>query len=399
MKKSLCTLLVLSALLALHAAAAPGWAQPKPAHPIAAALQPFVDSHTLAGAVTIVASKDKVLSLETVGYMDVAAKKPMQTDCLFWIASMSKPMTATALMMLVDEGKVKLDDPVEKYLPEFRGQMLLVSQDKDRMALKKPSRPITVRDVLSHTSGLPYMSRVEHKIDTYPLAEAVMSYAMSPLHSEPGTKFEYSNAGINTAGRIIEVVSRLPYEEFMDTRLFKPLGMKDTTFWPSEEQLKRLAKSYTPAAADKGLREIDINQLTYPLANHRRGPSPSGGLFSTATDVSLFCRMILCGGVFEGRRYISEQALREMTSMQAAGGANYGLGWFASRKLRGKGDPLPVGPCGHPGAYSTSMSIDPKAGLITIFMVQHAGFPRPKGDKIGDVFNKAAMDNFGPGKK
>ena len=140
MKKSLYMLLVLSTLLALHAAAGLGWAQAKPQQPIAAALQPFVDSHSLAGAVAVVASKDKLLDLETVGYMDVAAKKPMQTDCLFWIASMSKPMTATALMMLVDEGKVKLDDPVEKYLPEFRGQMLLVSEDKDRTVLKRPSR-------------------------------------------------------------------------------------------------------------------------------------------------------------------------------------------------------------------------------------------------------------------
>ena len=240
------------------------------------------------------------------------------------------------------------------------------------------------------------MSRVEHKIDTYPLAEAVMSYALTPLRTEPGTKFEYSNAGINTAGRIIEVVSGMPYEEFMDKRLFEPLGMKDTTFWPSEEQLKRLAKSYAPGAANKGLREIDIGQLTYPLANRRRGPSPAGGLFSTATDVSLFCRMILCGGLFEGRRYLSDQAMREMTSQQFAG---YGLGWFASRKLHDKKNPLAVGPCSHGGAYSTSMSIDPGAERIVIFMVQHAGFPGPDGGKVGGVFNKAAMDNFGPGKK
>ena len=242
------------------------------------------------------------------------------------------------------------------------------------------------------------MSRVEQKIDTYPLAEAVMSYAMSPLRTEPGTKFEYSNAGINTAGRIIEVVSRLPFEDFMDKRLFGPLGMKDITFWPSEEQLKRLAKSYAPGTGNKGLREIDISQLTYPLSNRRRGPSPAGGLFSTATNVALFCRMILSGGVFQGRRYISEPSVRGMTSTQAAGGANYGLGWFTSRKLHGKSDPVIVGSCGHPRAYSTSMSIDPNGERVLIFMVQHAGFPRQNGDKIGDVFNKAAMDNFGPGK-
>ena len=153
-----------------------------------AALQPFVDNHTLAGAVTLVADKDKVLSLDAVGYMDIAAKRPMRTDCLFWIASMSKPMTATGLMMLVDEGRVSLDDPVEKYLPEFHGQMLAVEQAADHVLLKKPAHPITVREVLSHTSGLPFMSRIEHKIDTYTLAEAAISYALTPLTYQPGTQ-------------------------------------------------------------------------------------------------------------------------------------------------------------------------------------------------------------------
>jgi CubicO group peptidase (beta-lactamase class C family) len=347
----------------------------------------------------VVASKDKVLSLETVGYMDVAAQKPMRADCLFWIASMSKPITATALMMLVDEGKVKLDDPVEKYLPEFQGQMLIVKQDKDGMLLRSPSRPVTVRDVLSHTSGLPFMSRVGHKIDTYPLREAALGYALTPLKSEPGTKFDYSNAGINTAGRIIEVVSRMPYEEFLDRRLLKPLGMKDTTFWPSEEQLTRLAKSYGPNAAKTGLQEIDIGQLTYPLGDRRRGPSPAGGLFSTAADVCRFCQMILGGGVFAGRRYISEQSLRQMTSTQTGSEAGYGLGWSTSRKMHGKDDLVIVGPCGHGGAYATNMWIDPKSERITIFMVQHGGFPGPDGGKILGAFTKAATDNFGPAKQ
>ena len=125
---------------------------------MAAVLQPFVDSHTLAGAVMLVADKNKVLDVEAVGYADIAAKKPMQTDCLFWIASQSKPITATALMMLVDEGKVKLDDPVEKYLPEFKGQMVVAERDKEHVLLRKPKHPITVRNVLSHTSGLPFES-------------------------------------------------------------------------------------------------------------------------------------------------------------------------------------------------------------------------------------------------
>ncbi len=245
------------------------------------------------------ASKDKVLDLEAIGYADIAAKRPMRTDSLFWIASMTKPMTATALMMLVDEGKVKVDDPVEKYLPEFKGQMVVAEQDQDHVLLRNPSHPITVKEVLSHTSGLPFMSRVEGKIERFPLREAAIVYALTPLNSEPGSKYLYSNAGINIAGRIIEVVSGMPYEEFMEKRLFGPLGMKDTTFWPSEEQLQRLAKSYKPNADKTGLEETPITSLTYPLVDRKRNPCPAGGLFSTATDLSTFCRMILNGGAYE----------------------------------------------------------------------------------------------------
>ena len=205
---------------------------------------------------TLVASKDKVLSLEAVGCADVAAKRPMQTDCLFWIASQSKPITAAALMMLVDEGKVKVDDPVEKYLPEFKGQMVVAEQDKDHVLLKKPKHPILVRNVLSHTSGLPFATAIENPtLDLYPLATRVRSYAMLPLGFEPDSKYQYSNAGINTAGRIIEVVSGMPYEKFLDKRLFEPLGMKDTTFWLSPEQIKRLGPRPTnPARTRRGWR-------------------------------------------------------------------------------------------------------------------------------------------------
>src|SRR5947209_8265665 len=149
-------------LTALSAAWFPLTAKdPVSAKPIAAALQPFVDSHALAGAVTLVADKDKVLSLEAVGFADIAAKKPMTTDARFWIASQSKPITAVGLMMLVDEGKVKLDDPVDKYLPEFRGQWLAAFQENDVLLLRKPKRLPTVRHLLSHTSGMPFKSKLE----------------------------------------------------------------------------------------------------------------------------------------------------------------------------------------------------------------------------------------------
>jgi CubicO group peptidase (beta-lactamase class C family) len=365
-------------------------------------LRPFVDRGTLAGAVVLVVDPEKVLCLEAFGYSDVAAKRPMQTDDLFWVASMAKPMTATALMMLVDEGKVRLDDPVEKYLPEFRNQMVAVEKDKDHALLKKPGHPITVREILSHTSGLVDRSPLETRLDTLSLHDGVVTYALSPLKFEPGTKYEYCNPGINTAGRIIEVVSGTPYEDFMQKRLFDPLGMRDTTFWPTEEQLKRLAKSYKPGPDKKSLEETTITQLTYPLTDRKRHPYPAGGLFSTATDVAAFGRMILNGGVHEGKRLVSEAAVREMTSTQTGdlnnkgkGEAGYGLGFTTSRKSRGGSGRVIPGPCGHGGAYATNLGIDPDHQLVTVYMVQHAGYPGRDGEKIHPAFVKAAVAEFG----
>jgi CubicO group peptidase (beta-lactamase class C family) len=383
-------LLLLAALVAVPLATLAEGPSAPPAKGIAAALQPFVDKHTLAGAVTLVADKDRVLSLEAVGFADVAAKKPMRTDALFWIASQSKPITAAALMMLVDEDKVKLDDPVAKYLPEFNEQWLEMEKDKDHILLKKPKKPITVRNILSHTSGMPFRSMLEQPtLDRFMLRDAVRSYAMTPLQFEPGSKYQYSNAGINTAGRIIEVVSGMPYETFLDKRLFVPLGMKDTTFWPSKDQIRRLARSYRPKG-DKtvGLQEITITQLKYPLDDRRRQPMPAGGLFSTASDVGVFCQMVLNGGVFKGKRYLSAGAVKEMTRKQTGDAikVGYGLGWATQGSS-----------FGHGGAYATSMSIDTKRGLITVFMVQHAGFPGDGGKSRG-VFQKAAERFAAPGK-
>jgi len=352
---------------------------------LSAALKPFVDNQTLAGAVVLVASSNRVLALEAVGYADISAKRPMRTDALFWIASQSKPMTVAALMMLVDEGKVKLDDPVEKYLPEFKGQWLKAEEDAEHLLLKRPAHPITVRNVLSHTSGLPFSSPIEEPtLDVLPLAARVRSYAMLPLEFEPDTKYSYSNAGINTAGRIIEVVSAMPYEQFMDERLFKPLGMKDTTFWPAEKQVRRLAKSYKPNAAKNGLEETTITQLRYPLTDRTRQPMPAGGLFSTAVDVARFCEMMLNRGELDGRRYLSEAAVTQMTTRQTPDTVKekYGLGLSI-------GD----GEFGHGGAYATNMTIDTQHGLVFVWMVQHAGFPGD-GEKSRDAFMQTAKTAF-----
>jgi CubicO group peptidase (beta-lactamase class C family) len=352
---------------------------------IRAALQPFVDSHALAGAVTLVTDKDKVLSLDAVGYADVETKTPLIVRAIFWIASMSKPITATALMMLVDEGKVKLDDPVETYLPEFKGQMLEVKEGGEKK-LVKPAHPITVRELLTHTSGLPFSTAAESPtLDKLTLAEATRSYGKTPLMFEPGTKFAYSNAGINTCGRIIEVVSGMPYEDFLDKRLTGPLGMTDTTFWPNEEQLKRLAQSYRPSKDKKSLEKIKIGQLKYPLSDRKRQPMPAGGLFSTARDVGVFCQMMLNGGAWNGKRYLSESAVKEMTRRQTPKGLpqSWGLGFTVGG-----------GHFGHGGAFATNMDVDTKRGLVTVWMVQHAGFPG-NGNQSQAAFRKAAQQQFG----
>ena len=197
-------------------------------------LQPLVDNHTLAGAVTLVATRDRIVYVQPVGYRDIAAKAAMPVNAVFWIASTSKPMTVTAFMMLVDEVKVSLDDPVEKYLPEFHGQMVKVSKDAHAPSgspasaqLVPANHPILIREILSHTGGLPFKSAAQPgALDTLSLKDSVRSFAAEPLMFQPGTSWSYSNEGIDTAGRIIEVVTGMPYEQFMQERLFFPLGMK-----------------------------------------------------------------------------------------------------------------------------------------------------------------------------
>ena len=351
------------------------------------ALQPFVEKHELAGAVAIVVNRDKIVSSEAVGFADIAAGRAMTTDAIFWIASQSKSMTAVAVMMLVDEGKISLDDPVEKYLPEFRGQMVVAEKDDEHTLLRKPVHPITVREVLSHMSGLPFKSAIEEPtLDGLPLAAAVRSYAMTPLQTEPGTHYQYSNAGINTAARILEVVSGMKYEDFMQRRLFDPLGMKDTTFWLSNEQEKRLAKSYRPDESKTDLTEFPVSQLIYPLTDRmRRFPMPAGGLFSTAADTALFCQMLLNGGELNGHRYLSEAALKELTKRQTPDSVkeSYGLGFSVG------GDSF-----GHGGAHATNMDIRPGKGLAIVWMVQHGGFPG-EGGKAQGVFRDWAFGQFG----
>ena len=342
----------------------------------------FVQREELAGAVALVANKDKVLHVTAVGFADIEVKKPMQADSIFWIASQSKGITATAVMMLVDEGKISLDDSVEKYLPEFKDQK--VAPGKGAPVTR--ARSITIRDLLSHVSGLPFKSAEEvPTLDGLSLAAAVKTYAKAPLASQPGTKYQYSNAGINTAARVLEVVSGMAYEDFMDKRLFGPLGMKDTTFWPNAEQVSRLAKTYKPDASKKKLTLGGLGQLKADLSDRtHRFPMPAGGLFSTAKDVSTFCRMLLNGGELDGRRYVSAAALKELSSRQTPKELkdSYGLGFAVGQDF-----------FGHGGAQATGMEVRTKDGLVIVWMVQHQGFPGKGGQAQGE-FKKWAVKEF-----
>lgn len=353
------------------------------------ALTPFVDHQVISGAVTLVANKTEILDLETVGYADLESRKPMAHDTLFWIASMTKPMTATALMMLVEEGKVDVNDPVEKYLPEFKGQMVLVEKDEDHALLKKPSHPILIREILSHTSGLLKRCPMDlPKANQLPLGHLVRTYTLSPLESDPGTNYDYSNPGLNTVGRIIEVVSGMPYELFMAQRIFKPLGMKDTTFFPTEEQLSRLATSYRVTSKPRGLESTDIGPLTYPLTNPLRHALPAGGLFSTAADLSKFGQMILTGETIDGHPVLNEKMIHIMTSKQTPPVVpnSYGFGWSV-----GLGNDRKA--FGHGGAYRTYFYIDPKAELIGVFLTQREGaWITDEDKKVWPTFTRVLYD-------
>ena len=378
--------------------ASKGWAATTP---VADALQPFVDRHIIAGAVTLAGTKREVLSVETVGFADLATGRRMTPDTVFWIASMTKSVTATAVMLLVDEGRVNIDDPVEKYLPEFKGQMVLAEHDEQHAVLRAPAHPLTIRSLLTHTGGLTGRTPLEAHLDQLSLRANVQTYPLIPLRFEPGSRYEYSNAGINTLGRIVEVVSGLSFAEFLSRRLFVPLGMTDTTFWPDADQIKRLAKSYRPNASGTGLEEIPIEQLTYPLTDHHRAVSPAGGLFSTAHDMYLFGRMILNGGTYANHRYLSRESIALMTQNQIGDfpiGPNtdygYGFGWIIHR-VHPATDPTGPGTFGAGGAYNTQMGIDPSHDLISVLMVQQAGFSESIRGELRDTFTRAAEQAYG----
>jgi CubicO group peptidase (beta-lactamase class C family) len=395
--------IVLVALLALIPAIAP--AQQPVAHPdklkaIAPAMQKFVDDGDLSGAVTVVGRKDGIVSYEAVGQRDIATKSPMAKDTLFRIASMTKPITALGIMILADEGKLSPDDDVAKHLPEFANQMLFSERGKDgTVTLKKPTRPIKLRDLLTHTSGVAnYPTGVN---DVYTkrnrtLAETTLAVALQPLTFEPGTKWSYSNPGIDTLGRVIEVLSGESYENFLKKRIFDPLEMKDTTFYPNKQQRERIALTYFKGRDNKLTQSPDTLLATPETAKH---PVPAGGLCSTGEDLAKLYQMMLNKGQLNGKRIVSEKAVAEMTKVQTGeiktgfvDGMSFGYGWAVVREPKGVTAKLSAGTFGHGGAFGTQGWVDPAQDLFVVLLIQRTGLANADASIMRQTLQELAVD-------
>jgi CubicO group peptidase (beta-lactamase class C family) len=358
--------------------------------PIASRMQAFVDKGEAAGIVTLIASKDKVLYLGAVGKTDLAGSRPMKTDDIFWIASMSKPITAASIGMLVDDGKLAFDDPVAKYLPEFGGLKV-----KDNAQLVAPSRAITLRDVLTHTSGLPEVTTRDPHLT---LEQTSKRIAQEALNFQPGSRWSYSTAGLDVMGRVVEVVSRMPFDRFLQTRVFDPLKMKDTSFWISRGKYPRMAHTYQWMAADSTLRENTIPYLYgTEVADRQRPPLGGAGLFSTAEDMARFYQMMLNNGRANGRQLLKRETVAELTRKQtgdlrARPGMPWGIGFCVVEDpsaMEANGI-LSPGSFGHGGAFSTQSWADPTKDLIWIVMFERNGKGNGDNSDVRIAFQDAA---------
>ena len=361
------------------------------------ALKKFVDDGELSGVVTVVGDKSGAIDVQVLGLADLEHRTPMRRDTIFRIASMTKPITALAVMQLVEAGKVDVNDPVEKYLPEFKGQMLVASKDGNTVTLKKPARPITVKDLLTHTSGLPNypagLADVYQKRN-WTLNETTIAVSQSPLMFEPGTKWSYCNPGIDTLGRIVEKVSGQSYEDYLAAKIFKPLGMKDTTPYPSSEQLERTAMTY----GKKEGKLVATPGGVLDFARDAKHPVPAGGLYSTADDLAKLYQCLLNGGTRDGKKIIGTKALSEMTRNQTgdikAGfieGSVWGFGFGLVSESKGAAENLSVGSFGHGGAYGTQGWIDPKKGVFTILLIQRTGLAGSDGSAMRKALHDASV--------
>jgi CubicO group peptidase (beta-lactamase class C family) len=337
--------------------------------------------------VSLVVRHGKVVQLDALGQMDIEAGKPMQPETIFRIYSMTKPITTVAAMLLWEEGRFQLDDPVAKYLPELKGLRVHAGKGDETVAAH---REMTIRDLMRHTSGLTYGVFSNTPVDQLykemqildpdsSLAEMVEKLGKLPLLHQPGTRFHYS-VSTDVLGRLVEVVSGKPLDEFFQERIFRPLDMKDTGFFVPEDKLARLAANYGP-----GLQVIDApGQSRYRTRPKRL--SGGGGLVSTARDYLRFCQMLVQGGDLQGTRLLRPETVQQMTTNQLPKealplrildipmpGVGFGLGF--SVRLADVNPVLGVpGEFGWGGAASTHFWIAPKQELVVIVLQQYMPF-------------------------
>jgi CubicO group peptidase (beta-lactamase class C family) len=371
-------------------------------------VQRHIDAHDISGAVTVVARKGKLAHLEAYGLMDIDSNKTMSKDSMFWIASMSKPITGTAILMLMEEGKIRLTDPVSKFIPEFKGLKVAVMEDRPggRGAAAPGTAPlfytmpatreITIQDLLSHVSGLVSGGAASGaeaaKIARKPgekLSDYIPRLGSTPLDFQPGTRWSYSpGAGFETLGRIVEIASGQTFDVFLKQRIFDPLGMKDITFHPSQAQMPRVATMYhrqdgTLKKADTSAR---INNTTYF--------SGAGGLMSDAEDYVQFGQMLANGGQLNGKRLLGMKTVELMSSIFAADtlpgrpkGRSFGLSVQVINDPIAANTRISAGSYGWDGAFGTHFWVDPKEKMVGIIMIQT---DNPNRELNGD-FENAVM--------
>jgi CubicO group peptidase (beta-lactamase class C family) len=355
-----------------------------------AVVREMIEKKEFAGAVLEVARDGKVVDLKAIGMMNVAKSLPMKTDTIFRIYSMTKPITTVAAMMLWEEGRFQLDDPVSKYIPELKGLRVYVGPKDETVPAK---REITIRDLMRHTSGFTYgvfgdtpvdrMYKAKRLLDrNVPLQEFVSRLATIPLQYQPGTRFHYS-VSVDVLGRVVEVVSGRSLDTFFEDRIFKPLDMVDTAFFVPASKVDRFATNYGP-----GLVVID-NPAKSPYLKPPKFFSGGGGMVSTARDYTRFCQMVLNGGELEGARLLKKETVDLMThnqlppealpmSMPGPGPSVTGLGFGLGFAVHMAADPnnpsSVVGEYFWGGAASTGFTICPRNETVTVALTQYMPF-------------------------
>jgi CubicO group peptidase (beta-lactamase class C family) len=337
------------------------------------------DAQGYLGAVSLVVADDQVVQSQAYGYRNLSRSLPMQRDSIFRIYSMTKTVTTIAVLMLMEEGKLNLDDPVEKYLPEYAGMQVFTGGHK-----------LTLHQLLTHTAGfatggkgIEEPTRLLERADLHDSADLEQfSRRLSkiPLAAEPGTVFRYDGTQMEVAARIVEVVSGQRFDEFLQQRIFDPLRLADTGFSVPAEKRGRVV-DITVMGADGKLKLDDGPSARHPGERLNPYPSGAGGLYSTAPDFMRLCRMLLDGGALDGVQVLSRNTVERMMANQLtfldppvtqfSNAEGFGLGGSVLLDPAGKGRLGPAGQFGWSGAASTYFSIDPKQRMISILLLQH----------------------------